>query len=165
MYETRKFEPMSVMSPRHVIWSHGGCIFFGMLCLAVIAGCDGGGRAHAPISGAVTLDGKPLAKGSIVFQPMAGADGLAAGRGSSAYCDDDGHYELKSVEGTFGAVVGSHRVRIYGPKLQRSSADDSGGTRGQMAEIVPQKYNLRTELTFDVPGGGTDQANFDLTTK
>jgi hypothetical protein len=27
---------------------------------------------------------------------------------------------------------------------------------------VPQRYNTGTELTFDVPPSGTDQANFDL---
>jgi hypothetical protein len=28
---------------------------------------------------------------------------------------------------------------------------------------VPAKYNRNSELTFDVPSGGTDQANFSLT--
>lgn len=133
--------------------------------LAVIAGCTSQGRDLAPVSGRITLDGRPLAGGSIVCQPLAVPGSVNAGKGSGAYCDDDGRFQLKTLDGRDGAVVGEHRVRIYGPRTQNAPASDSdrGGLR--VPEIVPRKYNRETELTLTVPAEGTTEANFQLTTK
>ncbi len=32
-------------------------------------------------------------------------------------------------------------------------------------EVVPMQFNTNTRLTFDVPSGGTTEANFDLSGK
>jgi hypothetical protein len=136
-----------------------------VLFVAALAGCGQESSVNAPVSGRITIDSRPLAGGNIVFQPVAGAGGVTAGRGSNGSCDDDGHFQLETVDGKTGAVVGNHRVRIYGPKPKRSSADDSGGPTDQASQLVPERYNYRTELTFVVPPVGTTQADFDLITK
>jgi len=129
--------------------------------LAGLTGCSGGPK-FVPVSGTVTLDGKPLANALVAFNPAAPAGKIeAAGPGSMAVTDDQGHYVLKVIgtdSRTAGAVVGEHRVRI-------STADispESGDVAVRPKERVPAKYNTHTTLTFPVPPGGTDAANFDL---
>jgi hypothetical protein len=39
---------------------------------------------------------------------------------------------------------------------------DSGPAVKRPKDKVPEKYNQKTELVYDVPLGGTDEANFDL---
>jgi hypothetical protein len=135
-----------------------------LLCAAAtLCGCSSADRALAPVSGKVTLDGKPLSGGGVSFQPIAPPGTTSAGRGSVAFCDDDGNFTLNTIDGNPGAIVGSHRVRIYGPRNKIASADDTSS--GATTEIVPAKYNFQTTLTFDVPPDGSDDANFELTSE
>jgi hypothetical protein len=134
-----------------------------VLILVATSGCSDAQKALAPVSGVVTLDGKPLAGASVRFQPVAPAGETISGKGSYAFCGPDGRFELSTIDDKPGAVVGDHTVRIYGPKAQANSATDEGGRRPP--EIVPRRYNSQTELKFTVPSDGTDQANFDLKTK
>jgi hypothetical protein len=128
------------------------------LALSLAAGC--GGAGVAPVSGRVTLNGQPLANVHVSFQPVAAGTDLNPGGGSYAITDADGRFTLRTVEGDRpGAVVGKHRVEIT-PR----NTDDDADRRGKGAAAgVPAKYNRNSQLTFDVPRGGTDQANFALT--
>ena len=72
------------------------------------------------------------------------------------------------MTGQKGAVVGSHRVRISALKeefgegdARRTGPPPRGGW--PLADRVPRKYNADSKLTFDVPPGGTDAADFKLT--
>jgi hypothetical protein len=132
-----------------------------LFSLLAAAGCNQG-RDIAPVSGLITLDGRPLAGGSIVCQPLAAPGSVNAGKGSGAFCDADGRFQLRTVDGREGAVVGEHRVRIYGPRTQ-NAPNDIGGVKAP--EIVPKKYNRETQLSLTVPAGGTSEANFNLATK
>ncbi len=142
-----------------------GCICVVLFSLPAITGCNENGRALAPVSGLITLDGKPLSGGSIVCQPLAPPGSIIAGKGSGAYCDADGRFQLETLDGRPGAVVGEHRVRIYGPRTQQAAVSDGDGGRAKARELVPKKYNHNTELTLTVPEEGTAEANFNLTTK
>lgn len=141
------------------------CLCMVLFLLAVVAGCKDKGRDLAPVSGRITLDGRPLAGGSIVCQPLAVQGSVNAGKGSGAYCDEDGRFQLNTLDGRDGAVVGEHRVRIYGPRTQNAPTPD--GDRGgvKIPEIVPKKFNRDTQLTLTVPVEGTTEADFKLTTK
>ncbi len=81
-----------------------------------------------------------------------------------ARADAAGRYELKTVKGNAGAVVGHHSVAIYSHReAQPSSSDvDVGPPR---KEMIPARYNVETTLTFDVPEGGTTSADFKLMSK
>jgi hypothetical protein len=129
-----------------------------------VCGC-GGGPSLAPVSGLVTLDSKPLAGASVVFQPVAPAGSKIAGKGSSAFCDAEGRFRLETTDGRPGAVVGDHRVRIYGPRKTAATDSKIDGAETTAREVVPKKYNFETTLTFAVPPGGTSSANFELATK
>ena len=84
------------------------------LCLFVaLTGC---GRAASdrpkliPVSGTVTLDGKPLSGAVVQFIPT----GSTRGNGASGCADKAGKYELTAARGGKGTPVGEYRVVIAG---------------------------------------------------
>jgi len=128
-------------------------------CLA--AGC-GGGPNVVPVSGRVTLDGKPVAGVHVSFQPVATEGNKNPGGGSYAITDADGRFTLRLVEGGgAGAAVGKHRVEIT-TRIEVDNATDSVKAPNPKT-VIPAKYNRSSNLTFEVPPGGTDKADFALT--
>jgi hypothetical protein len=128
--------------------------------LLALMGCSGGPKM-VPVSGTVRLDGKPLVYAAVYFNPVpAGGQITAPGPGSLGVTDENGHFTLAiaGTGGTPGALVGEHRVRIS-TRGVGSGPDENAPPQ---PERVPAKYNTNTELTFTVPPGGTDAANFDL---
>jgi hypothetical protein len=127
-----------------------------LLGLAVVSVMGCGGRTFAPVSGKVTLNGKPLAGATVVFQPVAPEGSIeAAGPGSQAKTDDKGEFTLKCATGENGAVVGKHRVMISLLDTKVGESDERAPRGGWPLENqVPVRYNDQTELTRDVPPGG-----------
>jgi hypothetical protein len=144
------------------------------LLLAGASGC-GGDSKYVPVSGLVTLNGKPYPKAVVVFQPVATPDNANPGRGSSAFTDENGRFVLKTDNGQTGAVVGRHRVRIQTRRdLPMTGEDSKTGSPDDIplqqlrrtVDPIPQEwYGSNSEKYFDVPPGGTDQANFAIETK
>jgi hypothetical protein len=145
------------------------------LCLA--AGCGGTKSGMAPVSGQVKLDGQPLEGAQIMFTPSAPQSGSKdASTQSAGVTDKDGKFSLISFDAGEGALVGKHTVSIskstgttadgkaIDPNLA-SVAADMASSAVAAAGLVPAKYNQNTILTFDVPAGGTDKADFDLMSK
>ncbi|MBL9165521.1 MAG: hypothetical protein JNL18_22540 [Planctomycetaceae bacterium] len=132
------------------------------LCCATLVGCGSSAPYElAPVSGVVTLNGKVVPYTQIIFQPKGSADDPSPGPGSTAFCDDAGKFELKTVRGEPGAVVGLHGVQIYahGPAKSVAKDTDEGP---QVKEAFPAKYNVASQLTFEVPAEGAAGANFEL---
>jgi hypothetical protein len=131
----------------------------GLVCI----GCGKSGPYElAPVSGVVTLDGKPVPYTRIVFVPKGSEGKVNPGPGSTALCDDAGHFELETVRGEPGAVVGSHAVQVSatGPQKPPSSSDTNSGPPPK--DAFPPQFNTNSTLTFDVPAEGTTTANFEL---
>jgi hypothetical protein len=140
----------------------------GLLALQ-LAGCGGGPR-YVPVSGVVTLNGKPY-KGAIVkFQPVGTRDNPNPGRGSYAHTDEGGRFRLVVDDQITGAVVGKHRVFITTARENRTPEPDPAlGTPDGSAKVlidpIPREWNADSTKEFDVPAGGTNRANFDIETK
>src|SRR5262245_1891984 len=133
-------------------------LFLGVL---LSAGCAG--SKVAPVSGRVTLDGKPLAHATVVFQPDS-AD-KNPGPGSSGVTDKDGRYTLRVMTtNAAGALVGKHKVTVtaYEGDAEGESSAPSATNKVIRKALVPHEYNVHTKLTFDVPPRGSADANFDL---
>jgi hypothetical protein len=134
------------------------CLILG--ALALLAGCGGsGGPKPVPVSGRVTLDNKPLANATLQFVP---ASGEKASEGSSVgTTDENGKYSLvlNTDNGTKGALVGKYKVMIT---LGAQSGSD---TKPTFHKQLPERYNRKTQLECEVPAGGRDDANFDLTSR
>jgi hypothetical protein len=110
------------------------------------------------VSGRVTLNGVPLAKASVMFQPVAEPGGLTPGPSSGGFTDEGGRYTLSLIgKDRRGAVVGRHKVRIT-LVSEANPADD----RPRRMRQLPKQFNRETRLECEVPAGGTDSADFDL---
>jgi hypothetical protein len=135
--------------------------------LAAVVGC--GGPKFAPVSGVVSLDGKPYDKAVVSFQPIGTSNNPNPGRGSSAYTDANGRFVLVSDDNK-GAVVGKHLVRIMTRGNDVVGASPEGGTPDDApvrtnVDPIPPEWNALSKVEFEVPAGGTDKANFDIVTK
>jgi hypothetical protein len=129
-----------------------------MSLLIALQGCGGGGVQFAPVSGKVTMDGKPLAKVSVVFIPLPKPGSDVAGDTAGGVTDENGQYTLKTStrDGMRdGAQVGKHKVSI---SLTETRGE---GDRSVTRQLLPKKYNDYTELTADV-SSGSNQKDFDL---
>lgn len=137
-------------------------------------GCSEGPR-YVNVSGVVTLNGKPY-KGAVVnFQPKMTQGNPYPGRGSYGHTDASGKFTLVVDDKTKGAVIGKHIVRIattrdemavpaFDPSLGTPDGDPKGRPK-PLLEPIPPEWNTNSNKEFDVPTGGTDQANFDIVSK
>lgn len=82
----------------------------GLAGLCALAGCGGGGDPNlVHVSGTVTVDGKPLPLGLIVFEP----DPAKGNRGQQGHADiKDGKFDTRQAGK--GVAVGAQIVRITG---------------------------------------------------
>ena len=99
----------------------------------------------APATGAVTLDGQPLAGVVVVFTSE-------SGRSATGATDAAGRYEI-AYGGTRGAVLGPNTVSIS-TRLDHPPAPD-------WKDPIPEKYNQKSELKVDV-AKGTNTFDFSL---
>lgn len=144
--------------------------FFAGLVVAVAVGCGGGPRI-APVSGVVTLNNKPYKDAVVSFQPVGGKDEPNPGRGSAGMTDAAGKFTLVYDGRGGGAVVGKHRVRIFthlGADIPDTEGDPDAAKkagakfgRGSV-ELLPAEWNEESRKEFDVPAGGTTEANFAI---
>jgi hypothetical protein len=172
---------MRRLVPRYV-WALAG--------LGALAGCGSEGFVLAPVAGRVTVDGQPVAGLRIAFEPVGSASRPAPGPESIGVTDDEGRFTLATLSESprRGAVVGKCRVRIWTlPSNQKDALfDDQDPNYDPVKEIqvlkekiggrsrkkvqrptgaLPLRYNDNTELAFEVPPGGTDQADFQISWK
>jgi len=117
-----------------------------ILGMTVAAGC-GSGEAPlpelAPVTGTVTLGGKPVADAIVTFQPDKGP--LSVGNTDAA-----GKFELKYMGTNPGTPAGKYAVRIS--KLSGEAGD----------ELIPRKYNESSKLTQEVAQSGPNDFKFEL---
>ncbi|NOX99156.1 MAG: DUF4198 domain-containing protein [Verrucomicrobia bacterium] len=127
------------------------------LALLCFAGCGDPGFSLVPVSGIITLNGKPLANASVVFSPASGQ----AGPSSVGTTDGQGQYQLTTLDqGETGAVLGSHRVTITTAK----SSDPNDERAPISREFVPRRYRDGS-FQMEVPPEGDEEANVDIVTK
>jgi hypothetical protein len=135
--------------------------FFIPLALFVLFGC-GPPFKVAPVSGTVKLDGKPLPKASVTFVPLGTKDNMNPGPTAQGLTDTEGRFTLSINPETPAAVVGKCRVYVTTLLSDPAVEDRDAGGAKKVRDKVPEKYNQKTELVYEVPPEGTDQANFDL---
>ena len=118
-----------------------------LLALTFLSGCGDGRPARVPISGQVTIDGQPLAFGSVLFKP-------ASGRSAGGALDKNGRYVLTCFEPGDGAMTGDYQVGITGYEAIGETA---------VRWHAPKKYQdpATSGLTATVEGP-RDDLNFEL---
>jgi hypothetical protein len=124
-----------------------------VLALGVCVGCNGGADNFS-VEGKVTLDGRPLQQVHLIFYPLE-ADPANPVR-FIGLTDANGRFVMRSDEGkSDGMPAGKYRVTL----MTAVAGIDADETTPLPAERVPAKYRNQE---FDVPAGGTTEANFEL---
>ncbi|MFM7207045.1 MAG: hypothetical protein ACKO4T_10300 [Planctomycetaceae bacterium] len=119
------------------------------LVLIAIAGCGPKRPATVPVRGTVTLDGKPVASATVLFQPPQGVPGRAITGG-------DGGFTLTTFIDGDGAIPGRHRVAVTKFTITGLTESEGGvsgaATPGAVREtwITPQKYASLTDSGLEV---------------
>ncbi len=152
------------------------------VCLAALAilGCNQGGSSldTVPVSGVITLDGKPVEGAVVTFAPTS-----TTGTAASGKTDASGRYQLTTQNPGDGALPGSYNVivsktegdsttsSVIKPGMTDEEAtravmearDAAGGVDPVIKDVLPVKYKSTAEsgLKAEVaPGKG--EFNFDL---
>jgi predicted small lipoprotein YifL len=130
--------------------------FFGLTLgtLVFLTGCGSRGPQMFPVSGTVTLDGKPVAGASVMFSPETN------GTPAAGTTDEQGYFTLRTVNRD-GVSPGKHKVTVTLVKTTGFTADKDG-LSGPIAPggvkeewIVPKRYSNPDEsgLTAEVVKG------------
>ena len=110
------------------------------LCVVLLGGCsDSRFPPTAPVTGTVTVDGKPMERLSVTFYYQ----GKAARVGSGT-TDAEGKFTISTFGKDDGALIGLHHVTIVDtPKPP------------EISEELKQKALTDPTVMYDIPGGMT----------
>ena len=134
------------------------------LCAACLVGLlaqAGCGRRPTlvPVSGRVTLDGKPLEFGSVMIQPTGGP----AARGTVR---PDGGFTVGTFAPGDGAIVGPATVRVACYEQQRPGAPPPQGELALGKSLIPEKYTqFETSGITATVAAGMGPLEIDLKSK
>jgi hypothetical protein len=117
----------------------------------LIAGCgDSYELETAPVNGAVTLDGKSLYKGTVIFT-------TSRGRTSSGEIQSDGTFQLSTYGKNDGAIVGENQIGVF-------FATGSELDQGEKSSIPARYANPSgSGLVHDVKSGQDNEIRLELT--
>jgi hypothetical protein len=131
--------------------------------LVLLAGCSGGPKL-AQVAGTVTLDGKPLPRGTLTFE-------TPGQRPATATVVDGRITEATTFAPGDGVPVGRHKVAVSatvdpGPAISANPGDasrPSGGNYMGGKSLIPTRYNNpeTSGLTAEV-GPGDASLKFEL---
>lgn len=130
-------------------------VVFSSLVMIVSFGCGNSESERVPVSGTITLDGKPLASGAISFLPV--------GRGTSAGTTIfNGEFSITRAS---GPSPGRYRVEIDSYETTGEKIPDSdlvGRTTQRTRQVIPAKYNRESTWIVDVKSDGNKPFVFEL---
>ena len=126
-----------------------GSLHWSPLAVLLVAAIGCGGSKQAAVTGEVTLAGRPVEGGTINFIPAGDTTALPAWGKIEA-----GRYSIPADQ---GPALGSNRVEIHwirktGRKI-RSVPPAPPGEMEEKAEVIPARYNSRSELEVQVQQG------------
>lgn len=136
-------------------------------CAVLVAGCGWGSHAQpvdVPVTGAVTLDSRPLAGAVVTFD----SDEPAARAMLVGVCDDGGKFRMQTATTQTSAYTGKYRVTISKMLKPDGSPVGPDETPAEVLarESLPPRYSSPsvTELEANVAEAGGD-FEFRLTSR
>ena len=128
-------------------------------------GC--GGPYNASVSGIVTLDGQPLHRGTVAYNPVGG------GPAGYSVVESDGSYRIRTGR-EFGISAGDYEVTVVANEAPQQRTTKHGGppppgkpitppwyrsknTSGLSYTVQPGRNEINIELSSDPPAGWNQQ--------
>ncbi len=116
----------------------------------LLVGCGGSDYTLAPVSGTLTIDGKPYPGGRVIFAPTAKGEDLVAGRSSFGITNQQGQYSLNCYSENDGAIVGEHTVTFFRAEDDSTSRPDLKGFSFQRITLPASASRLSQALTVSI---------------
>lgn len=137
--------------------------------LILSAGCNRGPQM-VPVTGTITLDGKPLPGASVMYVLKAGGPPV------TAVTDAQGKYDLATLTPGDGALEGEYQVAVVAYRVAGVSADPASdpsqqlpGAQGgeRVTWIAPQRYSdlAKSGLSATVSADRENVVDFGLQSK
>lgn len=117
------------------------------ISLILLSGCGRGGPPKYPVSGNVSVDGKPIETGDILFVPSDPKQGPTAGK-------------IQAGKFRFEAVAGPHRVEIRALRPIPGAAPMLG--EYPQENYLPARYHAESKLEATVTPEGPNNFDFEL---
>jgi len=123
------------------------------LAVCTLIGCSGNKtqfKAPLPVSGTVTLDGQPMAEGTITLIGEGGAT-----------------EQLPIKDGKFQGPVtpGKKRVELRSFKMGQPTKMGDQVIEATPINFIPATYNTESKITADVTGSGITPNSFEAKSK
>jgi hypothetical protein len=132
----------------------------GLAAATFVVGCGSGNEFEtAPAAGRVTLDGKPVAEGSVVTTP-------AQGWPARGELDADGRFTLSTYKPGDGAILGPHEIVVIAQSGPDPSEHFERPPPAPTKWLIPERYGSRATsgLSFTVEKGRQNEINLELFT-
>jgi hypothetical protein len=116
-----------------------------IVAVCALSGCNKSPYELAPVHGTITINGRPVTQGRVMFAPIASGEHRDVGKPAFGTLQPDGSFVLTTFVDGDGAVVGEHWVTIFGPDKDTAavvpvSGSVSGPKFGRLS--VPQKMSV-----------------------
>lgn len=114
-----------------------------------IAGCSGAHELEtAPVTGTVTLDGKAIDKGTIVFA-------ASRGRAAAGEIRGDGTFTLSTYGVDDGAIVGENKVAVFIATSNENEDENAPAIKSP----IPERYASPSTsgLSIEVKAGESNE--------
>lgn len=128
----------------------------------LILGCGPSSPAVKPVTGIVTLDGKPVADAEVGFSPLIPGQGLSAVGKTGA----DGSFVLNAqgARPGRGTAVGEYAVTVRKYEAPSSAQSSSDESNENLKPLVPRKYmDKSTSPLKATVSSGENSFQFELT--
>jgi hypothetical protein len=132
--------------------------------LLALPGCGSGRIETYPVTGLVTVDGRPADGAMVVFVPTATAPEAERTR-PFGIADSQGQFSLTTFEQTDGAPAGDYKVLVQWPAPRPQSDRERSGRRGSLGpdRLQGKYFNLeKATLTATVKEEATELPPFEL---
>lgn len=127
------------------------------VCAIALTSCSDPYAGREAVTGAITLEGQPLADGMILFDPV---DGQDTASGASI---ENGEYK---VERSAGLKPGKYRVRITSADGKTPTNDEEaggpGGSNIVSVDRIPPEYNEQSQQQVEIKAGGPNKFDFGI---
>lgn len=129
-------------------------VFSLLAAVVLVAGCGKSEPKRYRVTGSIKFKGQPVKLGTISFRSL---DGTSTGAGAIV----NGEYDIPEKS---GLPAGKYVVAVFypDPKAPLPKPDEPPGDSDVARDILPPKYNSKSELTAEVKEEPRNEINFDL---